>query len=111
MADIKHYARAAADPHVIAEVAQQLAATWDPAGEFRAPDGERTALSHARTIVGILGTGQNEAAVMGYLRFAEEAALGEARSTGQQRSAIAKAAWRVMSRAAIRSATRRESPT
>jgi len=111
MTDISYYARAAADPGVIAEVATQLAATWDPNGEFTAPDGERTAESHARTVVGILGTGQNEAAVMGYLRYAEEQALGEARSTGQQRNAIAKAAWRVMSEAAIRRATRGAPPS
>ena len=111
MSDIKHYARAAADPRVIAEVAAQLAKTWDPAGEFAAPDGERSPESHARTILGILGTGQNEAAVMGYLRHAEEEALGEARTNGQERSAIATAAWRAMSEAAIRSATHRPTPT
>ena len=111
MSDIRAYARAASDPRVIAEVAAQLAATWDPAGEFTAPDGDRTAEAHARTIVGILGTGQNEAAVMGYLRHAEAEALGEPRSTGHQRHAIAKAAWRVMSEAAIRTATGKARPT
>ena len=70
MSDIKHYARAAADPRVITEVAAQLAKTWDRRGEFTAPDGERSTEAHARTILGIFGTGQNEAAVMGYLRRA-----------------------------------------
>ena len=69
MTDISYYARAAADPRVIAEVATQLAATWDPHGEFTAPDGERTAEAHARTIVGILGTGQNEAADPTHIRL------------------------------------------
>lgn len=111
MTDISYYARAAADPAVIAEVAAQLKSTWDPKGEFTAPDGERNTEAHARTVVGILGTGQNEAAVMGYLRYAEEQALGAARSTGQQRKAIAQAAWRVMSEAAIRRATRSAPPS
>ena len=111
MTDISYYARAAADPKVIAEVARLLAANWDPNGEFTAPDGEREIESHARAVVGILGTGQNEAAVMGYLRYSEEQALGVAQSTGEGRNAIAKAAWRVMSAAAIQRATRGAPPS
>lgn len=111
MTDISYYARAAADPKVIAEVARLLAANWDPKGEFTAPDGERAIESHARAVVGILGTGQNEAAVMGYLRYSEAQALGVARSTGEGRNAIAKAAWRVMSAAAIQRATRGAPPS
>ena len=105
MTDVTHYARAAGDPEVIAAIAAQVVASWDPRAEFTAPDGERSALSHARTIAGILGTGLNEAAVMGYLRHAEEAALGAARSTGRERRAIAVAAWRLISDAVIRATT------
>lgn len=96
MTQMRHYARAAAAPAVIAVVARALAAEWDPQGEFVAPDGERTPDAHARAVLGILGTGPDTAAVMGYLRRAEVATLGTPRTTGVQRQVLAEAAWRAM---------------
>ena len=90
------YARAGADPALIAEVAALLHTRWDPDGEFAAPDGSQQPEAHARTILGILATGADTAGVMGYLRRAGEVALGTPRTTGRERSALAKAAWRAM---------------
>ena len=91
MSPIRNYAQAAGDPAVISTVASLLARRWDPAGEFSAPDGTREVEAHARALLGILGTGPNTAAAKGYLRRAEEAALGTARSTSAERHAIAEA--------------------
>ena len=79
----RSYARAGGDPLLIAWVAAELRASWDPAEEFVAPDGERSATSHALAILGMLATGGDTARVKGYLRRAEVTALGEARTTSR----------------------------
>ena len=92
----RYYARAGADPVLIQAVATELRARWDPAGEFAAPDEERDPDAHARAILGMLATGADIAAVMGYLRRAEEAVLGVPRSTAHERHALAERIWRRM---------------
>ena len=92
----RYYARAGGDRTLIASVAAELRTHWDPDGEFQAPDGEYTAESHALAILGILATGGDTAAVKGYLRRAETAALGAARTTSEQRGAMAEGIWRAM---------------
>ena len=104
MSDVRFYARAVGDPAVIADVARLLVDQWDPAGRFEAPDGTRSPESHARAVLGILGTGFDLAAVSGYLRRAEEAALGAAESDGRLRSAVGRAAWDRLCTAAIAAA-------
>lgn len=82
MGDDRFYAQAAGQPAVIAAVAKVLAERWDPEARFEAPDGTCHAESHASAVLGILGTGLDLAAVAGYFRRAEEAALDEAVSDG-----------------------------
>jgi hypothetical protein len=99
---VRYYARAGGDRSLIAAVAEELRSRWDPDGVFQAPDGEYAAESHALAILGILGTGGNTAAVKGYLRRAEIAALGEPRTTSPERGALAEGIWRAMVDTAIR---------
>jgi hypothetical protein len=101
MSLLRYYARAAGDPQLVARVAAKLRSEWDPAGEYEAPDGSRHAEAHAIAILGILATGANTAAVKGYLRQSEEAALDAARSTSKQRGDLAEGIWRLMVDAAI----------
>ena len=82
-------ARAADRPDSVATVAALLRAEWDAAAEFTAPDGERMAASHARALLGVLAAGGRQSELVGYLRRAEEAALGEPRSDGGFRWALA----------------------
>jgi hypothetical protein len=96
MTPVRSYARAGGDPILIAEVAAELRAHWDPAEEFVAPDGERSAMSHALAILGMLATGGDTARVKGYLRRAEITALGQARTTSEERGRLAEAIWRRM---------------
>ena len=98
----RYYARAGGDRTLIASVAAELRRRWDPQGEFQAPDGEHSAESHTLAILGMLGTGGNTAAVKGYLRRAEEAALGEARTTSHERGAMAEWIWHAMVDTAVR---------
>ncbi|HEV7992980.1 MAG TPA: hypothetical protein VGP25_14215 [Gemmatimonadaceae bacterium] len=98
----RYYARAGGDRALIATVAAELRSRWDPNGEFQAPDGEYAAESHALAILGILATGGNTAAVKGYLRHAETAALGEPRTTSPERGGIADGIWRAMVETAVR---------
>ena len=98
----RYYARAGGDRVLIASVATQLRSRWDPDEEFKAPDGERAAESHALAILGILGTGGNTAAVKGYFRRAEIDALGEPRTTSPERGALADEIWRAMVDTAVR---------
>jgi hypothetical protein len=98
----RYYARAGGDRSLIASVAEQLHRRWDPNGEFQAPDGEYVAESHALAILGILATGGNTAAAKGYFRRAELAALGEQRTTSQERGAMAEEIWRAMVDTAVR---------
>jgi hypothetical protein len=98
----RHYARAGGDRALIASVAADLRSRWDPSGEFQAPDGEKAPESHAIAILGILATGGNTAAVKGYLRRAETTALGEPRTTSQERGAMAEGIWRAMVDTAVR---------
>ena len=104
MSDARFYSRAVGDPAVIADVARVLADQWDPAGRFEAPDGTRSPESHARAVLGILGTGFDLAAVSGYLRRAEEAALGAAESDGRVRRTVGRAVWDRLCAAAIAAA-------
>ena len=83
------HARAASNPELVARVAELLAAFWDPAKEFRAPDDSTSSEAHARALLGILAAGGPAADAMGYLRRAEEAALGTPRTSGRERWAIA----------------------
>jgi len=96
MSLLRHYARAAGNPRLVAAVAANLRTDWDPAGEFEAPDGTRTPEAHAAAILGILATGANTAGVKGYLRRAEEAALPVARSSSKKRGDLAERIWRLM---------------
>ncbi len=98
----RYYARAGGDRALIASVAAELRTRWDPHGDFQAPDGEYSAESHALAILGILATGGDTAAVKGYLRRAEAAALGEPRTTSQERGAMAEGIWRAMVDTAVR---------
>jgi len=104
MSLLRYYARAAANPGLIASVAMTLRAEWDPAGQYAAPDGTRAAEAHAATVLGMLATGGNTAGVKGYLRRAEEGALGTARSSSKQRGELADKIWRMMQDAAIQAA-------
>jgi hypothetical protein len=106
MSLLRYYARVGGDPLVIRAVAAQLRAKWDPGGEFEAPDGTRSPEAHAATILGMLATGDNTAGVKGYLRLAEEAALGAARSTSRERGDLAEGIWRLMVDAAVAASTR-----
>lgn len=100
----RYYARASSDPVLTTEIASELRARWDPAGAFVAPDGECTAESHARAILGLLGPGGHTAAVKGYFRRAEEQALGNPRTTSLERGALAEDIWRKLVDVAIRAA-------
>ena len=82
-------ARAGGNPALVIAVARLLASRWDPAGEFATPDGADTPEAHAAAVLGILAAGGRRAEVVGYLRSAEEAALGAPRSTGELRWALA----------------------
>ena len=104
MSLLRYYARAAGNRSLIASVAGILRAEWDPAGEFAAPDGSRKPEAHAATVLGMLATGGNTAGVKGYLRRAEEEALGTARSSSKQRGDIADKVWRLMQDAATQAA-------
>jgi hypothetical protein len=83
------HTRAAANPELVARVAELLTTFWDPAHEFDAPDGSSSSEAHARAVLGVLAAGGPAADVMGYLRRAEEGALGAPRTTGRERWAIA----------------------
>lgn len=97
----RHYARAGADQDLIREVADELGRSWDPREEFAAPDGDCSAEAHARAILGMLATGADFPIVKGYLRRAEEAALGEARTTSAERRELVEKLWRMMADVAI----------
>jgi len=105
----RYYARAGSDKVLIRQVAEELQRIWDPKEEFAAPDGECAPESHAKAILGILATGADTAGVKGYLRRAEEGALGVARTTSFERRELAERLWRLMIDAAVRSASA-ESP-
>jgi hypothetical protein len=100
----RYYARAGGDPVLIALVARDLAARWDPQREFESPSGESDPDAHAKAILAILATGADFAAVAGYLRRAEETALGTARSDGHLRHDLAHTIWRAMVDAAVEAA-------
>jgi len=53
-------------------------------------------------MLAMLSTGADFAMVMRYLRHAEEDAFGIARSTGQERHALAHAMWQMLTEAATR---------
>jgi hypothetical protein len=100
----RHYARAGGDPALIAMVAGELRRRWDPNGKFQAPDNSYASESHALAILGILATGGNTAAVKGYLRRAEIAALGAPRTTSEERGMMSEWIWRAMVDTAVRMA-------
>ena len=104
MMEARYYARAGGDPVLIAAVANELEAQWDPNREFAAPDGEHRATSHAAAILGMLAADGSPNGVKGYLRRAEEAALGAARTTSPERGALAEQIWRMLLDHAIASA-------
>jgi hypothetical protein len=104
MSLIRHYARASGDPRVIADVAATLQANWDPAQEFQAPDGTCEPKAHAATILGMLATGGDTAAVNGYLRRTEETALGTARSSSHERRNLSRHIWQMLQDAAVAAA-------
>ena len=97
----RHYARAGADQNLIREAADELRRSWDPSEEFTSPDGDCSAGAHARAILGMLATGADFPIVKGYLRRAEEAALGEARTTSAERRELVEKLWRMMAEVAI----------
>ena len=101
----EYLGRAAGSPLVIAQVEAVLARAWDPDGELvkaamsvnPSDHGRlRTLAEFAAAVCGMLGAGGSEAEVSGYLRREEEAVWEEARTTGDQRAAIAGAAWRIV---------------
>ena len=96
MTQARFYARAGGDPALIAAVAHELETRWDPRCEFEAPDGKHAAASHAAAILGMLAADGSPAAVKGYLRRAEEAVLGQARTTSSERAAFADQIWRML---------------
>lgn len=108
MSLLRYYARVGGDQRVINAVAGELRAKWDPTGEFEAPDGTRWPEAHAAAILGMLAAGDDTAGVKGYLRLAEEAALGTARSTSRERGDLAEGIWRLMVDAAVAASTRSE---
>ncbi len=88
-------------------VAELLAAYWDPQAEFAAPavylnaagspvtpGDRRAAMAHGEVILAMYAAGGPQADVVGYLRHAEEEALGRARTTTGQRWALAAVIWR-----------------
>lgn len=90
------------DPPVVAEVAGALAREWDARGRIlRAavadaaddPLRPHSYAAIAHVVCGIVAAGGSQADVLSYLRGEEESLFGEARSTGQQRGAVALAAW------------------
>jgi hypothetical protein len=81
---------------MIDRVARLLQEEWDPAGEFVAPDGSRSPVSHAQTILAMFAPGGDVVSVMGYLRRAEEASLGAARTGSPQRGDLARRIWRLL---------------
>lgn len=101
---MKHYARAGGDRLVIDEVAALLFERWDAAREFEAPDGSHEPHAHAVTVLGILATGPDTARVAGYLRRAEESALGTPRTTPEERRVLSHAALELLKRGAERAA-------
>jgi hypothetical protein len=105
----RYYARAGADKVLIRHVAEELQRVWDPNQEFAAPDGESKPESHAKAILGILATGADTAGVKGYLRRAEEDALGAARTNSFERGQLAEKVWRLMLDAAVHSASAEDS--
>ena len=114
MSLLRYYARASGDPHLIAAVAATLKAVWDPAEELQAPDGTCDPRAHAATILGMLATGGDIAAVNGYLRRAEEAAFGTVRSSPDERRNLSHHIWRMMQDTAVgasKSATDRDAAT
>lgn len=84
-------ARAGGNPELVRRVAELLALRWDPDAEFATPDGDPHPEAHAATVLGILAAGGRRAEVVGYLRRAEESALGAVRSTGATRWEVAEA--------------------
>ena len=96
MTQARFYARAGGDPALIAAVTHELESHWDPRSEFEAPDGKHLAASHAAAILGMLTADGSPVAVKGYLRRAEEAALGEARTTSSERAELAGKIWRML---------------
>lgn len=99
------YARGGSNKVLIRRVAEELRRTWDPNQEFTAPDGESDPESHAMAILGILATGADTNGVKGYLRRAEEEALGAARTTSFERGELAQRIWRLMLDAAVQNAS------
>lgn len=100
-----YHGRAAGAADVIAQVEALLARMWDPSGDLVRTAASanpldngrpRTLAEFAAAVCGMLGAGGSEAEVRGYLRREELALWTEARSDGQQRAAIAGAAWRIV---------------
>ena len=87
------HARAAANEELIRRVGALLAEHWDRAGRFQAPNGAYDATSHARAILAIFAGGGPPAQAIGYLRHAEEEALGAPVSTGQERGEVIDLIW------------------
>jgi hypothetical protein len=63
---------------------------------LRHPTANAFAVSHAAAILGMLAADGSPVAVKGYLRRAEEAALGEARTISGERAALAEEIWRML---------------
>jgi hypothetical protein len=101
MSLLRHYARASGHPQLLTAVAAILQTSWDPHEQIRAPDGSCEPRAHAATILGMLATGGDTTAVSGYLRRAEDAALGAARSSREDRSTLSHQIWRMMQDTAI----------
>lgn len=96
MTRARDYVRASANPALIKRVAELLNDDWDPANEFAAPDGNRTAESHAQTILAMLAPGGDTAIVSGYLRRAEVDALGEPRCDARTRADLVNRIWQLL---------------
>jgi len=95
------------DRALLHRVTELLAAHWDPKAEFAAPSvylnaaghpaapkDRRAASAHAEAILAMYGAGGPQADAVGYLRRAEEEALGQARTTGGERWGLAAIIWR-----------------
>ena len=92
---------------LLQRAAELLAGRWDPNAEFEppslyldaagnptAPDDRRAARAHAEVILAMYAAGSPQTELVGYLRRAKEAALGRARTTANERWALASIVWR-----------------
>jgi hypothetical protein len=95
------------DSAAMVEVVDLLATLWDPNGEIvsaavsrcdKDSVEPRSCSDYAKVICGIAAAGGSQASLMGYLRREEEELFGTARTTGSERSAVARGVWKAVGR-------------